>query len=129
MKKVQRILTSALLVALALTLTACGNDLEGSWKVTGGSYLSSMLGVDGGSLDDLGLGMWFNFNDGDEFEMVVSAYGMTESTKGTWKVSGDTVTMTVEGDPLVCAYKISGDTLTLFITEDDYSGRLVFTKD
>lgn len=130
MKKVQRILASALLVALALTLTACGNDIEGSWMLTGGTALEELLGSDSDmSLSDLGVSIIFNFNDGDEFEMVMSAYGMSESYSGTWKTDGNKVTMTVDGDPLVANYKISGSKLTLTILDDYGSGTLVFTKD
>lgn len=129
MKNLYRILATAMLVIMALTLTACGDDLEGSWKLTGGTALSDLIGTDASmSLEDMGMSITFNFNDGGEFVMSMSVFGMSESYNGTWKTDGDTLTMTVDGDPMVCGYKISGNNLTLIISEGGPSGNLIFTK-
>lgn len=131
MNKLRRILASALLLIMAVTLTACGNSINGSWRLTGGTAMSEFLGSDiSMSLDDIGMSITFSFNDGGEFEMSMSAFGMSESYSGTWTTAGDTVTMTVDGDPLVCSYNVSGDKLTLTIAENDDAGlTMIFTKD
>lgn len=129
MKKLHRILATAMLMIMALTLTACGDDLEGSWKLTGGTALSDFIGADEGmSLEDMGMSITFSFNSGNKFVMSMSAFGVSDSYNGTWKTDGDTLTMTVDGDPMVCSYIISGDTLTLAVSDGGMSGTLVFTK-
>ena len=62
--------------------------------------------------------------------MTMSAYGESDSERGTWEVSGSKVTMTIDDEPLTTTYKISGSTLTLTIvdTGEDDGETMVFTR-
>lgn len=128
MKMTKRILAAMLMLAMAFMLTACGSDLKGAWKLTGGTALSEALGMEGMDLAAMGIDIMFKFNDDDEFVVEMSAMGVSETVTGTWEEDGDSVTMTVEGEPLTCTWDIDGDVLTLTVSEGDASGSMVFEK-
>lgn len=128
MKTQKRTLVLLLVFALALALTACksdsSGDLVGTWNLTGGTYFGEgIFSEDGISID-------FEFKKGGSFAMTISAFGESDTTEGTWKVSGDKVTMTVNNEPLSANFKVSGKTLTMTIVDSgsDDGETLKFTK-
>lgn len=132
MKLTKRILAVVLVMVFALALTACGkkNDIEGTWKLTGGAMIDALVGgelPEGMTLEDLGFVLTFEYKDGDKFAMNMSAMGESETGEGTYKIEDGKITMTVDGDPLTCEYKIDGDTLTL-LDVGEFGGDMIFTK-
>ncbi len=113
---------AALLLALALVLTACGNKIEGTWtldSVTGDAAtddISTAMALYKG----LGGTCTMTFSKGT-CTMDVSISGSGESYDYSYKTEGSKLIMDEAGE---FEYSIKGDTLTL--TSDGSS--LVFTR-
>lgn len=135
MKKISQIALVMVITTVFVFLTACGGGssdggasaVEGKWtaskfEMMGQSFTTSELeeaaagmGIDFSMFTD----MSFEFS-GDT--VTVSVLGMTE--EGTFSIDGDTVTVTIDGDPM--DLELSGSELIL---DEPSSGVLIyFTK-
>jgi hypothetical protein len=111
LKKIAGIL--ALLTAVVMLLTACsdGGNIEGTWKMTSvtgsGEEFDAFRQI-------MAMGeVTMTFKSG-KYTLSLTYGGVTqEITNGTYKTSGDTVTL----DKDDANYKVDGDTLTI---KDDY---------
>lgn len=116
MRKIRRIFAGLLLAAVMLTLTGCGNDIEGTWMVTGGTALGAIWpGAEGATLESYGAQATFKFADDGVFS--ISASGETSSSEavGTWTVEDGALNITLNGSSIACTYAIDGDSMTMTI--------------
>ena len=90
MKKIAAI--TALILALILVLSACGNKLEGKWK---GTFLNATF--------------YYEFKGNKVIRTAID--GNTET--GTYKTKGDKLIITWDDETTELNYKVSGKTLTL----------------
>ena len=121
----------ALLLAAAfcgIMFAGCGDaedKLDGrywlnSMESDGETYnLEAMAEEMGEDLEDLS-NWYIEFSDGDKLKVNMAG----ESEEGTFKVSGDTVTLTIDGDDQTGT--IDGDKITLGFDDEDL--KLVFIK-
>ena len=89
MKKIAAL--AALLIAIVLLLTACGDDLAGTWVLSAEGH-SAIWTFSGGTLTIETLG---------------------EKASGSYEADDGTVTLTEGDSSLVCSYKVANKTLTL----------------
>ncbi len=87
MKKIVKVLSAmALVIALGVTLVACGG-VTGTYEceitVMGSSVTTTL-----------------ELKDGDEFVMTANMGGVSSEQKGTYKVDGEKITLTVDGETL-----------------------------
>lgn len=87
MKKIMKVLSAmALVVALGVTLVACGG-VKGTYECeisVMGSTVTTTL----------------ELKDGDEFVMTANMGGVSSEQKGTYKVDGEKITLTVDGEAM-----------------------------
>ena len=124
MKTQKKVLVLLLVFALALTLVACGGssvNLVGTWSLTGGNFF------DDGSVERDSGSIIFEFKEDGSLVRTING---NDTLKGTWEVSGDKVTMTINRDTLSANFKIRGKTLTLTIVDmgPKDGETIVFTK-
>ena len=75
-------------VILAILLTGCSKGVKGTYACTGGMFLKSVtLGSD------------------DQALVTGNVFGMVQQKTGTYKVDGDNVVITVNGDSTRFAFK------------------------
>jgi len=118
----KKVLTITLALALIMTLLAgCGggSDLSGKfimteWEMGGENYME-LLGMAGMSASDF----YIEFLSGGKFKMSVAG----DSQEGEFKVSGNTVTLSLDGEGLDA--KRNGNKITI---EDEDYGKMVFEK-
>lgn len=115
MKKVASI---ALIAVLALALVACGgggagDNVAGTYKMTSMSMGGTTIDVKqiaqlAGMSDDI-----FRLELNEDSSFVLTIYDGTGDTtmEGTWKASGSTLTLTMEGSDLKC--KLEGKKITI----------------
>lgn len=128
MKKLRIILITALVLALALTLTACGNGIEGSWKLTGGSAVEALYGYSGATLQSMGAEVIFDFRDDDVLVIRMSGGASPTEITGAWTADGDTMTITLDGAVTVCAWSVIDENLSLFFTINGQNANFDFIK-
>ena len=97
MKKIAAL--AAVVLAVVLLLTACGDDLEGTWEISE-------------TIEGQTITATCKFDDG---KLTIKEGGIT--IEGTYKTDGDKLTTTVNGQDTTSTYKVSGKTLT--ITDSD----------
>ena len=133
MKTQKRALALLIVLTLALSLVGCGgsggssgkggssNSLVGAWELTGGTYFEG-LQTEGT--------ITFEFKEGGSIARTINGPGVNETLNGTWEVSGDKVTMTVNHDTLSANFKISGKTLTMTLVDmgPEDGKTIVFTR-
>lgn len=128
MKIIRSMLISVLLLVLAATLTACGNSLKGSWKLTGGSAVDALYGYSGATLDGMGAEVIFDFKSDAVLVVRMSGGAAPGEAAGTWSTDGDTVTITLDGVPTACTWSVIGDKLSLFFTLNGQNANFEFVK-
>lgn len=101
----------ALLMAMLLLLTACGNSIEGTWQYTGGSG-------DGAAYFDvvkqLGGTITFTFKSG-KLNIKMEAMGESETIENTYTINGNKLTLSSDGSTSEAEFKVDGKKLTLTI--------------
>lgn len=87
MKKIVKVLSAmALVLVLGVTLVACGG-VTGTYECeisVMGSTVTTTL----------------ELKDGDECVMTANIGGISSEEKGTYKIDGDKITLTIDGDSL-----------------------------
>lgn len=128
MKILRSILLSALLLALAVTLTACGSSPEGSWRLTGGSAVDALYGYSGATLEGMGAEVIFDFKSDAVLTVRMSGGAVPEEFSGTWSAEVDTLTITLDGASTVCAWSVIDDKLSLFFTLNGQNANFDFVR-
>ena len=115
MKK-RRIALAALLVSLALLLTACGGSIEGTWKLVEikGTGIDSALISAVQMLESIGIEAKLTFQRG-VLTLPLSVLGATQTYEKAYQLKGDK--LIIEGEELT--WQVHGDSLTL--TKGDQS--------
>lgn len=124
-KTLKAVLSLALIVALALTLVACGAKPEGKYylksvnvegkELNFEEYLESIMGVDPGVNKDILKELFINFNSDGTGEMNMG----DEAIKFTWKGN----TMEAEGEKQ--DFKVKGNSV---IISDEQGNEMVYEK-
>ena len=105
MKNFAKLLGIAVIVAvIGFSMTGCPEEEKDELDGTTWEYSVSAGGVS--------MAYTITFNS-PNFTMTVTSAGVSQTQKGTYSVSGDTVTLTPEGGGTEVTGKISGDTLTI----------------
>ena len=129
MKKLTAIFLALIIV---LSLTGCGTEkkLLGTWKLTGGSGLDDFLGNElyGYSLEDLGFEMSYEFKKDGTCNWIITMMDITETVKGTWKLSGEKLKMNFNGDAVNSRFKLEGNKLIFIEIDGPDTGDLIFEK-
>lgn len=128
MKILRSMLMSFLLLALAVTLAACGNSLEGSWKLTGGTAADALYGYSGATLEEMGAEVIFDFKADAVLVVRMSGGAAPAEVTGTWATDGDTVTLTLDGTATACTWSVIDDKLSLFFTLNSQNVNFEFVK-
>lgn len=128
MKILRRLLVSALILTLAVTLAACGNSLEGSWKLTGGTAVDALYGYSGATLEGMGAEVIFDFKSDDVLLVRMSGGKAPAEAVGTWITDGDTVTVTLDGASTACSWSVIDGKLSLFFTLNDQNVNFEFDR-
>ena len=130
------IFAMVLCLSLVLSLSACGGggasggaSMDGKWVISsmtidGEDYLA-MIAEMAGELDDeidIENMMFCEFTSGDSFKMVM----YDEEESGTYKLSGKTLTLTVDGESLTGT--MDGNSFTISDDSDGSESRMTFTK-
>jgi len=120
------LLVAALVLALPLTLAACGSkggaEYAGTYKFYSMEYAGETMTA--ADLEDLGMDP-----DSFDFSITLEANGdftmsaMGESVEGTYKVSGTKITFNADGFSGDESYELDGDYLTI-----EYEGDSVTFK-
>jgi hypothetical protein len=121
MKKTLKTTLAVLMcAALLLGLCACGgssSSLKGTtWSVS--KVSGNGMDIEGEMLSAMGFEMSLEFSSDSDFKMGV----LGEYVEGTYTLSGNTITMTVEGESEKAT--LSGNTITM---EED-GNKIVFSK-
>ena len=102
MKTMKKLVSLSLVAVMMFALVACGgNDIVGKWTTTqNGMTMTYTFEDDGtGSANASGISMDFEYEiDGDEITMKISFFGETQEETGTFKIDGDTLTITLAGE-------------------------------
>lgn len=128
MKILRCMLMSLVLLALAVTLTACGDSLEGSWKLTGGTAADALYGYSGATLDEMGAEVVFDFRSDAVLVVRMSGGAAPAELSGTWAADGDTVTLTLDGASTACTWSVIDDRLSLFFTLNGQNASFDFVR-
>lgn len=128
----KKFLALLLCLVMVLSLAACGSssgNLVGSWKLTKANGETNDPQMDAFNQvlasSALGATMVCRFDKDGKGAMIMSAMGQSSESPITWKTEKDQLTLGSEdGQSAVLTYKVSGNTLTL--TKDGYS--LIFEK-
>ena len=139
MKKLTKATTLVLVLCLVLSLAACGggsssggraSSMEGKYVISAMMIgdedylemmreLAEMMGEEELNLEDF---MYFEFSGTDA--VTLGSDGDTET--GTYKLDGNTLTITVDGEAQTAT--VSGNSFTLEYDEDGMQGSMTFTK-
>lgn len=128
MKILRSMLMSLLLLALAVTLAACGNSLEGSWKLTGGTAADALYGYSGATLEEMGAEVIFDFKADAVLVVRMSGGAAPAEVTGIWTTDGDTVTLTLDGTATACTWSVIDDKLSLFFALNGQNVNFEFVK-
>lgn len=113
-KSVKIIAALCLMAALVLTLAACGDSLEGTWKL-----------VDGASADSGIVNATLTLNKDKTFTIIVQQQGGSlQSNSGIWISDDETVTISYNHGGKPIALTREGGKLTL----EEYGIKYVFEK-
>jgi len=97
------------------------NKLIGIWKLyRTTTFYASLTDPDSSNVTTLGSDFSFTLTIKDENTWTIDfvSLGETESSSGTWSVSGNTITIKEEGEPEESSdYSISGNKLTVTSSE------------
>lgn len=96
------------------------NKLIGIWKLnTTSTFYGSLTDPDSSNVTTLGSDFSFTLTIKDKYWTIeFISLGETESSSGTWSVSGNTITIKEKGEPDETSdYSISGNRLTITSSE------------
>lgn len=104
---------AALLMAMLLLLTACGNSIEGTWNYVDGTGEGA---ESFSTYKALGANITFTFKSG-KMTIKMEIEGQSDSMENTYKIDGNKITITTEGstDGTTGEFKVDGKKLTLTI--------------
>ena len=139
MKKLTKATTLVLVLCLVLSLAACGggsssggrsSSMEGKYVISAMMIgdedylemmreLAEMMGEEELNLEDF---MYFEFSGTDA--VTLGSDGDTET--GTYKLDGNTLTITIDGEAQTAT--VNGNSFTLEYDEDGMQGSMTFTK-
>ena len=113
MKK--RVLTFLMTLVMIVSLAACG----GGGKGPVGTYNLTKMGSGGEeiSIDDLSalageeVKIVLNLTEDNKFTLDMGIWGEEETVRGTWKMDGDSLSLSAQGDDLSVTY--DGKTIVL----------------
>ncbi|MBQ9124708.1 MAG: lipocalin family protein [Acholeplasmatales bacterium] len=128
MKKFLKMCLVMLVAVLTLTLASCKDDNEGASGVVGTWNVTEYKVGDVDYIAMMGEGATISmeFTEDGKATMTVSAMGMSESMEGTYTVDGETITITIDGDPQ--SGTISGNTITISENVDGTVFSMKLTK-
>lgn len=113
----KRVIALSLVLVMALSvLVACGGkggsgdsgNLIGSWSATEEGVEVIFTFKDGGkgTMSSMGIEMDMTWStDGDKINMSMSFMGETEEMSGTYKIEGNKLSLTADGETLVLTKK------------------------
>lgn len=116
----------ALLVVMVMVLTACGPNIEGTWKLTEmrtGNNNTEQDEITKEAIDTGMISMEMTFKNGKVTGSVGMLGETSQADEGTYKISGNKITLNM-AEEATWEFKLNGDTLEL-ITEE---GTLVLTR-
>ena len=128
MNSVRRISALFMLIIIALSLTACGKTVEGSWKLTGGDAISHIYSLSGNSLEASGAEVIFRFEPEGVLSIEMTRDSITETAAGTWTEDGDALTINIGAQPLNCSWAIDDNVLTIFFRYQNQNTGFVFNQ-
>ena len=126
MKKVFKLFTVVCFVAALASMTSCTKSQEdliiGSWKAT------SVTSEPANPFISLLNGTVFTFNADNTFSMALTFLGETDSTMGTYTIADNKLTLTAEGETIVCDVQtLDKEKLVFSMTETDEDGTMTTT--
>jgi uncharacterized protein (TIGR03066 family) len=95
------------LIVAASEARADATALQGKWKAVGAEVNGQRQPMPPGLVVEM------DFQPGGTFVGTITAQGKPVSQTGTWKVTGDQVTVTVGGSTDLLTWKVTGKALTL----------------
>ena len=101
MKMFKRVFALALVLAMSLSLVACGGSLEGSWSYEeDGQKVTYTFEDDGkGQMSALGFTVDMTYEtDGDELTITTNVMGQESSDTFNYEVDGDTLILEKDGE-------------------------------
>lgn len=119
MKNMKRFFAALLLAALMLTLTACGNKLEGKWTLDAEAMKEAYGASDLSYASDLGVELSVDFTDDHKVTIKTAIFGETQEMQGAWKTKDDQLIMTVDGDTQTLTWQVKGKKLMLTSEDGD----------
>ena len=123
-KYLKTLLAMSLILLICVSLTACGKDIVGTWKVK--TMSSQGVTVD---LAEMGGSMSFEFKKDGTGTAKENMYGDGETTTSlTYSTSGDKITITLDGETQTFNYKLDGKTLTMDMIIEGNTVKLTMTK-
>ena len=125
MLSLRRILSVILLLVLPLAITACGNSIEGSWKLTGGNAIGAIYSLGSDSIESAGAEVVFRFNDDGVLSIDMTRSGVSSTAAATWEESGDQLAIIINGEVIKTTYTIKDNVLSIYFTLHDQN--VVFT--
>ena len=128
MRALRRILTVIMCIIICLSLSACGKNLEGRWRLTGGSAVSAIYSLQDGTLEGSDAQVVFDFAEGGKLSINMTRAGEDTAVSGAWEESGDMLAMIIDGQTLKCSYSINDDELTIFFTYQGQNANFVYKR-
>lgn len=101
MKMFKRVFALALVLAMSLSLVACGSSIEGSWVYEEkGQKIIYTFEEDGkGEMSVLGIKVDMTYEvDGDEVTITTEVAGEKDTQTFNFEVDGDTLTLESDGE-------------------------------
>lgn len=129
MRYFRKLLFMIMLAAVCLVLTACGNKIEGAWKLTGGNAVSAIYSLEyGDTLETAGAEVIFRFKDDGVLSIAMIRDGIEKNETGTWEAGGDDLALIIDGQTIKCSYAINDDELTIFFTYEGQNASFVLKR-
>lgn len=103
MKMFKRLFALTLVLAMSLSLVACGSSIEGTWSAEEkGEKLSYTFEEDGkGEMSIAGIKVDIKYEvDGDELTVTTEVMGEKNEQTYTFEIDGDTLTLELDGEKL-----------------------------
>ncbi|MBQ4090495.1 MAG: hypothetical protein IJC56_11570 [Clostridia bacterium] len=119
MLSLRRILSAALILMLPLILTACGNGIEGSWKLSGGNAIGAIYSLGADNLDSADAEVIFRFKDDGVLAIDMTRSGISSTAAATWEESVDQLAIIINGEAIKTTYTIKDDVLSIYFTIQD----------
>ena len=117
-----------LLILAAIMLNGCGSDIEGTWKMTGGSAMPVIYNGTNVSPADMGVELLFRFGGDGSFSISSTGGASIEGASGTWTTDGDTLSITINGSTTDCTYSADGGKLSIFFSYEGHTLSFEFDK-